>query len=222
MWFWRLPVSRTSPPTRVTPFQQRCNNFACRFHTVCHRCGGSMFSQKQNLHPPEVKQQKAPVKKCCLESCWDSVLFFVRKHWWGFLLRWFRLEFRGGWDEATDFWMTSVQMFSDGWLKENNQLWPMLGHYHRFQWLSQATTKRISMNMNQNYLGCNCYNLFLICLNPELGIGENPRGCNLFVFHLPDDWTDEDLLEYFTPHGTVVSAKAGGAIYFWILMKVLV
>jgi len=34
-----------------------------------------------------------------------------------------------------------------------------------------------------------------------------PPGCNLFVFHLPDDWADEDLLEYFTPHGTVVSAK---------------
>eukprot|EP00435_Cladocopium_sp_Y103_P008000 s2886_g2.t1 len=34
-----------------------------------------------------------------------------------------------------------------------------------------------------------------------------PPGCNLFVFHLPDDWTDEDLLEYFAPHGNVVSAK---------------
>lgn len=34
-----------------------------------------------------------------------------------------------------------------------------------------------------------------------------PPGCNLFVFHLPDDWTDDDLLEAFTPHGTVVSAK---------------
>jgi len=34
-----------------------------------------------------------------------------------------------------------------------------------------------------------------------------PPGCNLFVFHLPDDWTDEDLNEYFAPHGPVVSAK---------------
>lgn len=34
-----------------------------------------------------------------------------------------------------------------------------------------------------------------------------PPGCNLFVFHLPDDWTDDDLLEYFAPHGSVVSAK---------------
>jgi hypothetical protein len=38
------------------------------------------------------------------------------------------------------------------------------------------------------------------------------QGCNLFVFHLPDDWTDEDLLEYFAPHGNVVSAKAGVAL----------
>merc|ERR1711879_888833 len=34
-----------------------------------------------------------------------------------------------------------------------------------------------------------------------------PPGCNLFVFHLPDDWTDDDLLEYFAPHGPVISAK---------------
>jgi len=34
-----------------------------------------------------------------------------------------------------------------------------------------------------------------------------PPGCNLFVFHLPDDWEDEDLLEYFAPHGNVASAK---------------
>lgn len=34
-----------------------------------------------------------------------------------------------------------------------------------------------------------------------------PPGCNLFVFHLPDDWTDDDLHEYFAPHGNVVSAK---------------
>jgi len=34
-----------------------------------------------------------------------------------------------------------------------------------------------------------------------------PPGCNLFVFHLPDDWADEDLLESFECHGAVISAK---------------
>ena len=33
------------------------------------------------------------------------------------------------------------------------------------------------------------------------------EGCNLFVFHLPDDWTDDDLFQYFGPHGSVISAK---------------
>merc|ERR550539_1228747 len=34
-----------------------------------------------------------------------------------------------------------------------------------------------------------------------------PPGCNLFVFHLPDDWADDDLHEYFAQHGNVISAK---------------
>lgn len=34
-----------------------------------------------------------------------------------------------------------------------------------------------------------------------------PPGCNLFVFHLPDEWGDDDMVEYFSPHGTIVSAK---------------
>lgn len=43
---------------------------------------------------------------------------------------------------------------------------------------------------------------------PKKDGGEfGPPGCNLFVFHLPDDWTDDDLHEYFAPHGNVISAK---------------
>ena len=33
-----------------------------------------------------------------------------------------------------------------------------------------------------------------------------PVGCNLFVFHLPDDWLDDDLNEHFSPHGPIISA----------------
>lgn len=39
----------------------------------------------------------------------------------------------------------------------------------------------------------------------ETGFG--PPGCNLFVFHLPDDWADEDLQEHFSAHGNLISAK---------------
>lgn len=41
----------------------------------------------------------------------------------------------------------------------------------------------------------------------EEGGSYGPPGCNLFAFHLPDDWTDADLHEHFSPHGEVVSAK---------------
>eukprot|EP00397_Hematodinium_sp_SG-2012_P016882 GEMP01017238.1.p1 GENE.GEMP01017238.1~~GEMP01017238.1.p1 ORF type:complete len:432 (+),score=96.89 GEMP01017238.1:251-1546(+) len=34
-----------------------------------------------------------------------------------------------------------------------------------------------------------------------------PSGCNLFVFHLPDEWMDADLYDGFVPFGNIVSAK---------------
>lgn len=34
-----------------------------------------------------------------------------------------------------------------------------------------------------------------------------PEGCNLFVFHIPNDMTNRDLFNYFTSFGTVISAR---------------
>ena len=34
-----------------------------------------------------------------------------------------------------------------------------------------------------------------------------PPGCNLFVFHLPNEWTENDLVNNFAPFGNVVSAR---------------
>jgi len=36
---------------------------------------------------------------------------------------------------------------------------------------------------------------------------QGPAGSNLFVFHLPNEWKENDLIEAFRAYGTIVSAR---------------
>ena len=43
--------------------------------------------------------------------------------------------------------------------------------------------------------------------NKFVGHSQGPAGCNLFIFHLPIEWTENELMSYFCPFGNVVSAR---------------
>jgi len=42
---------------------------------------------------------------------------------------------------------------------------------------------------------------------PQAQGGVGPMGGNIFVFHIPMNWTDKDFFDHFSPFGQIVSAK---------------
>lgn len=46
-----------------------------------------------------------------------------------------------------------------------------------------------------------------VVFTPKSAQAKGPPGCNVFIYHLPHEWTEQDIYRNFLPFGNMVNAR---------------